>query len=74
MVDLYNSAEKDLERLQDLIIQYSKKEIPEDSMVDGLLEILKFNGHPMGYYMANQIVSAGYGKQMIETFYDPFEF
>lgn len=43
-------------------------------MVDRLLEIIKFNGHPMGYYMANQIVSAGYGKQMIETFYDPFEF
>lgn len=74
MVDLYNSAEKDLKRLEDLIMQYSKKEITEDSMVDGLLEIVKFNGHPIGYYMANQIVNAGYRNQMIETFYDPFEF
>lgn len=74
MVELYNKSEEDLERLNDLIIKYSKKEISEDSMVDGLIEIVKFNGHPIGFYMSNQIVSAGYRKQMIETFNDPFEF
>lgn len=74
MVELYNSAEKDLERLHNLIIEYSQNKISTDSMVDGILEIVKFNGHPIGFYMSNQIVSAGYRKQMIETFYDPFEF
>lgn len=43
-------------------------------MVDGIIEIVKFNGHPIGFYMANKIVSAGYRKQLIESFYDPFEF
>ena len=74
MVELYNSAEEDLERLNDLIIQYSLNEISEETMVDGLLEIVKFNGHAIGFYMSSQIVNAGYKKQMIETFYDPFEF
>jgi hypothetical protein len=74
MVELYNSAEKDLKRLHNLVIEYSQNEISKDSMVDSLLEIVKFNGHPIGFYMSNQIVNAGYRKQMIETFYDPFEF
>jgi hypothetical protein len=74
MTELYNSAEKDLERLHNLVIEYSQNKISKDSMVDGIIEIVKFNGHPIGFYMANKIVSAGYRKQMIETFYDPFEF
>lgn len=74
MVELYNTSEEDLERLHDLVITYSKKEISEDSMVDGLIEIVKFNGHPIGFYMSNQIASAGYRNPMIDTFNDPFEF
>lgn len=74
MVELYNSAEKDLQRFHDLVIEYSQNKTSKDSMVDGIIEIVKFNGHPIGFYMANKIVNAGYRKQMIETFFDPFEF
>jgi hypothetical protein len=74
MVELYNSAEKDLQSFHDLVIEYSLNNISKDSMVDGIIEIVKFNGHPIGFYMANKIVNAGYKKQMTESFYDPFEF
>lgn len=74
MVELYKSAEKDLERFHDLVIEYSQNKVSKDSMVNGIIEIVKFNGHPIGFYMANKIANAGYREQMIETFYDPFEF
>lgn len=74
MIELYNSAEKDLERLHNLVIEYSLKKISKDSLIDSIIEIVKFNGHPIGFYMANKIVSEGYRKQMIEKFYNPFEF
>ncbi len=74
MVKSYNSAENDLERLHKVVLQYSLNKITKDWMVDSLLNIVKFNGHPIGFYMANQIVKAGYRKQMIKTFYEPLEF
>lgn len=74
MVNLYNQAEDDLEKVQNIIIRYSKDEITENRMVDELLEVYKFNGHAIGFYMSNQIVKAGYRKEMIETFYNPYEF
>lgn len=74
MVNLFNQAEKDLENLQNLIYQYSKDEISETKMVDELLEIVKFNGHPIGFFMANQIVKAGYKNEMLKTFNNPHEF
>lgn len=74
MVNLYSQAEKDLEKLQNLIYKYSKDEISETKMVDELLEIVKFNGHPIGFFMANQIVKAGYKNEMLKTFHNPYEF
>lgn len=74
MIQLYDSAEKDLERLHELILKYESNSITEAQMVDELLKFVKFNGHPIGFYMANQIVQAGYEKQMVSSFYNPFEF
>ena len=73
-VNLYNQAQIDLKKLQDLIIKYAKKEISKDDMVDELIEIVKYRGHPIGFFMANQIVCAGYKNEMLETFYNPYEF
>ena len=72
--NLYNQAQVDLKKLQDLTIKYAKKEISKDDMVDELIEIVKYRGHPIGFFMANQIVSAGYKNEMLETFYNPHEF
>ena len=74
MVNLYNQAEEDLERLHNSILKYSKEKISEKEMVDELIEIVKFNGHPIGFFMANHIVSAGYKNEMLKTFYNPYEF
>jgi len=74
MVKLYNQADKDLERLQNSIIKYSKNEITEDEMVDDIIDIVKINGHPIGFFMANQIVKAGYKDEMINEFYNPYKF
>ena len=74
MVNLYNQAQEDLERLQNLSIRYAKNEISKNDMGDELLEFFKFNGHPIGSFMANQIVNAGYKSEMLETFYNPYEF
>ncbi len=74
MVNLYNQAEKDLEKLQNIIYSYSKDEISETKTVDMMLEIVKFNGHPIGFFMANQIVRAGYKNEMLKTFYNPYKF
>ena len=73
-VNLYNQAQEDLERLQNLIMKYSKGVISEKVMVDGIIEIVKYNGHPIGFFMANHIVSAGYKNEMLKTFYNPYEF
>lgn len=74
MVSLYNQAEDDLEKFQNIIIRYSKKEISEKEMIDEILKVYKFNGHPLGFFMSNHIVSAGYENEMIQTFYNPYEF
>ena len=73
-IDLYKNAQNDIERLQNLVVQYSNGKISETKMIDGLMKIVKYNGHPIGFYMANQIVKAGYRKKMIENFYNPYEF
>ncbi len=74
MVSLYNQAPEDLVKLQNCIMTYARGEIPEKEMIDEWIEIVKFNGHPIGFFMANQIVKAGYENEMLETFYNPFEF
>ena len=74
MVKLYNQADKDLERFQNSVIKYSKNEISEDELIDDVIEIVKINGHPMGAFMANQIVKAGYKDEMIKEFYNPYRF
>lgn len=74
MVNLYNQAEDDLEKIQNIISRYSNDEITENVMIDELLEVYKFNGHAIGFYMSNQIVKAGYRNEMIETFYNPYKF
>lgn len=73
-VSSYNQAQADLEKLHNVIIKYSKDEISENEMVDEILKIVKFNGHPIGFFMANQIVRAGYKNEMLKTFYNPYEF
>lgn len=73
-VTLYNKAEQDIEYLQEIIIQYSKSQIDKDSCIDKLLEIYKYNGHALGFYMSNQIVEAGLKDDMIKEFYNPYEF
>ncbi len=73
-VTLYNKAEQDIEYLQEIIIQYSKAQIDKDSCIDKLLEVYKYNGHVLGFYMSNQIVEAGYKDEMIKEFYNPYEF
>jgi len=73
-VNLYNHAQRDLERFHDLTIKYSKGEISETEMIDELIEIVKFNGHHIGFYMANQIMDAGYKSEMLDTFYNPYRF
>ena len=73
-IDLFNNAQNDIERLQNLVIKYSNSKISETKMIDGLMEIVKYNGHPIGLYMATQIVRAGYQVQMLKTFYDPYKF
>ncbi len=74
MVNLYNQAENDLEKIQTIIIRFSKNKISENGMIDELLDVYKFNGHAIGFYMSSQIVKAGYKKEMIKTFYKPYEF
>lgn len=73
-VQLYNQAQTDLEKLQTAVVRYSKDEISENEMIDEILEICKFNGHSIGFFMANQIVKAGYEKEMLLTFYNPYAF
>jgi hypothetical protein len=73
-VSAYNQAQADLERLQNVIMKFSKDEISENELVDEILKIVKFNGHPIGFFMANQIVSAGYKNELLKTFYNPYEF
>jgi hypothetical protein len=73
-VKLYSQAPTDLERFQSVILDYSKDKITETKMIDEIIEIVKFGGHPIGFYMANKIVSAGYQEQMLITFYNPYEF
>lgn len=74
MMNLYNQAEEDLEIFQNIIVKYSKSKISEKETIDQILEVYKFNGHHIGYYMSNQIVKAGYKNEMIITFYNPYEF
>ncbi len=73
-VNLYNQAQADLERFHNVILKYAKEEISEKEMVDKILEIVRFNGHPIGFFMANHIVKAGYKNEMLKTFYNPYEF
>ncbi len=74
MVALYGQAPEDLGKLQNVIVKYSKDEITEKEMVDTIIELVKINGHPIGFFMANQITKAGYKNEMIETFYNPYKF
>ena len=74
MVNLYNQAEEDLEKFQNSIIKYSKDEISETELVDDIIEIVKFNGHPIGFFMANQIINAGFRNEMLQSFNNPYKF
>lgn len=73
-VNLYDQAQTDIGRLQDVILKYSKEEISEEVMIDEIIEITKFNGHHIGFFMANQIVKAGYEKEMLLNFNNPYIF
>jgi len=73
-IDLYNNAQNDMEKLQNLVVKYSNGKISETKMIDGLIEVVKYNGHPIGFYMATHIVKAGYQNQMLKTFYEPYQF
>ena len=73
-VNLYDTAQEDLERVHNLIMQYAKNEISEKEMEKEIQKIVRYNGHPIGFFMANHIVSAGYRNEMLKTFYNPYEF
>ena len=73
-VSFYKQAQEDLERLQSLTIRYAKNEISKDDMGDEILEIVRYRGHPIGFFMANKILNAGYKNEMLTTFYNPYEF
>ena len=73
-INLYENAEKDIEYLQDIIVQYSKNQIDKETCIDKLLEIYKYNGHALGFYMSNQIIMAGLKDEMIKEFHNPYEF
>jgi hypothetical protein len=73
-VDLYRNAENDLKRLNNLIVSYSKNQIAKPEMVDKLISILRYNGHHIGFFMANNITEAGYRDKMLKTFYNPYQF
>ena len=53
---------------------YYKGDVSEKEMVDKLLGIVKYKGQPIGFFMANHIVSSGYKNEMVKTFYNPYEF
>jgi len=74
MVSLYKQAPEDLGKLQNMILKYSKDEVSENELIDEWIEIVKFNGHAIGFFMANQIEKAGYENEMLETFYNPYAF
>lgn len=71
---LYVQAPKDLERLQNLMIKFSKKKVTEVVAEKEIHDIVKYNGHPIGFYMACKIVNAGYKEEMLKTLYNPYEF
>lgn len=74
MTGLYHRAPENLEKLQQVIMQYANGEISETKLVDNIIEFVKFNGHAIGFYMANQIVAAGYKSEMLQSFYNPYQF
>jgi hypothetical protein len=72
--NLYHQAPNDLERLQNLMLKYSKNDMSEKDMENELDDIIRFNGHPIGLFMAGHIVSAGYKNELLISFYNPYEF
>lgn len=71
---LYGKAEKDIDVLQTAIVEYAEGQTDMNTCVDRLFEIYKHNGHAIGLYMSDQIVSAGFGNEMLKSFYNPYEF
>lgn len=73
-VSLYSKAEQDIITLQTILLQYADKQIDKNTCIDKLLEIYKYNGHALGFYMSNQIIKAGLRDEMIKEFHNPYEF
>ena len=73
-VRLYSQAQEDLERLQNLTLKFSRDEISKSDLGDEVLEIVRYKGHPIGFFMANNIVNMGYKSEMLKSFYNPYEF
>ena len=73
-VSLYNQAQEDLEKLQNLSIGYARNEIAQNDMIDEIAKTVRYNGHPIGFFMASHIVDAGYKSEMLKSFYNPYEF
>ena len=73
-ISLYGQAQEDLEKLQNLTLKFAQGEISKDDVGDKVLEIVKYRGHPIGFFMANTIVNAGYKSEMVKSFYNPYEF
>jgi len=74
MVSLYKQVPEDLGKIQDMILKYAVAEISENELIDEWIKIVKFNGHAIGFFMANQIEKAGYENEMLESFYNPYAF
>lgn len=73
-VSLYNKAEQDIITLQTILVQYADKQIEKNTCIDKLLDIYKYNGHALGFYMSNQIILAGLKQEMLKSFHNPYEF
>jgi hypothetical protein len=73
-VSLYSKAEQDITTLQTILLQYADKQIDKNTCIDKLLEIYKYNGHALGFYMSNQIILAGLKQEMLKSFHNPYEF
>lgn len=73
-VELYDQAPNDLERLHQLVLRYATGEITEKEVEVAIQEIVRYNGHPIGFYMSNQIADSGKRSAMLQSFHNPYEF
>ena len=68
----YRNSSNTLRRLDSLLADYLAN--PVEGEYDPVADLLVFNGHPTGYYMARLISEEGLRKELIEAFDCPATF